>query len=485
MARTKIDLNAQALAASLSSDILGTGSVIEAKIGTGAVTETKIGALAVTEGKIGAAAVTEAKIGSAAVTATKIGALAISDSHINAAAAIAYSKLNLATSIVNGDIAPAAAIVYSKLSIADADLTIAKTSGLQGALDAKLALAGGTMTGDIAMGGFKVTGLANGTLSQDAVTKAQLDAVQSSVSTFEWQESAKDYVVNNTLAPATEVTGDRYILSADGGAPHIDWDGASAGDIVEFNGTVWVAVTPSIGTFISADDEPNKLYLWGGAAWDAKNFEQTTASTGLVKSGFDIQMASTAGGAGLTFTAGVLAVGAGAAIDVAADAVAVKYDAATIKLNGSNQLYVDQTALTAVNAATVDSIEGASLLRSDTSDNFTSGTLTFDTGTSLVAAAGSTFNVAGTFQIGGVSTSVTALELNNLGTFLRETPAEVPNGVISQFSLTQTPITGSLMVFLNGVLQEPIDDYTLAGTTVTFLTPLPQTGDKVRFIYRY
>lgn len=47
----------------------------------------------------------------------------------------------------------------------------------QDVIDAgKLSLAGGTMTGAIAMGGNKVTGLANGTNAQDAVTKAQLDA---------------------------------------------------------------------------------------------------------------------------------------------------------------------------------------------------------------------------------------------------------------------------------------------------------------------
>ena len=44
--------------------------------------------------------------------------------------------------IVDGDIGAGAAIAYSKLSIADADLTIAKTSGLQTALDGKVGLAG-------------------------------------------------------------------------------------------------------------------------------------------------------------------------------------------------------------------------------------------------------------------------------------------------------------------------------------------------------
>jgi hypothetical protein len=69
---------------------------------------------------------------------------------ISASAAIAYSKLNLASSIVNADISASAAIVYSKLSIADGDLSIAKTSGLQSALDGKVdenaAIVGATKT---------------------------------------------------------------------------------------------------------------------------------------------------------------------------------------------------------------------------------------------------------------------------------------------------------------------------------------------------
>lgn len=60
----------------------------------------------------------------------------IVDADVDASAAIAQSKLNLA--ITNSEVAAAAGIVYSKLSIADADLTIAKTNGLQSALNNKL-----------------------------------------------------------------------------------------------------------------------------------------------------------------------------------------------------------------------------------------------------------------------------------------------------------------------------------------------------------
>ena len=51
------------------------------------------------------------------------------------------------------------------------------TLGIADSVDTMLPKAGGTMTGAIAMGSNKVTGLASGTVSTDAVNKGQLDAV--------------------------------------------------------------------------------------------------------------------------------------------------------------------------------------------------------------------------------------------------------------------------------------------------------------------
>jgi hypothetical protein len=67
--------------------------------------------------------------------------------------------------IVNADINASAAIAQSKID------------GLTTDLGAKLALAGGSMTGAIAMGTNKITGLGTPTDSTDAATKAYVDAV--------------------------------------------------------------------------------------------------------------------------------------------------------------------------------------------------------------------------------------------------------------------------------------------------------------------
>lgn len=101
-------------------------------------------------------------------------------------------------------------------------------------------------------------------------------------SSAQWQVSALSYVADNTAAPATEVSGDRYVLSHDGGVPHIDYDGAIAGDIVEFDGAVWVADTPALGTHIAVQDDNTAVYLWVGAAWQKQEWENTPDATEAV-----------------------------------------------------------------------------------------------------------------------------------------------------------------------------------------------------------
>jgi hypothetical protein len=122
---------------------LPANTISQSMMGDDSVGTNEIGGLAVTTGKIADLAVTEGKLADGAVTSTKI----------------------LDGTIVNGDINASAAIAQSKI----ADLTTD--------LAAKLALAGGTMTGAIAMGTNKITGLGTPTDSTDAATKAYVDAV--------------------------------------------------------------------------------------------------------------------------------------------------------------------------------------------------------------------------------------------------------------------------------------------------------------------
>lgn len=86
------------------------------------------------------------------------------------------------------------------------------------------------------------------------------------------QPKAISYIADNTVVPPTEVTGDRYVLAFDGGAPHANWDGAAAGDIVEFNGSTWDNYTPTEGWTIYIDaDNQDRLHVDDGTpAWEAR-----------------------------------------------------------------------------------------------------------------------------------------------------------------------------------------------------------------------
>lgn len=93
-----------------------------------------------------------------AVTNAKIGALAVDTTEI-AADAVTNPKI--------------AALAVDTAEIAANAVTSAK-------VDSSVLIAAGTnaLTGNLAAGGFKITGLADGTLSTDSATKGQVDAAQ-------------------------------------------------------------------------------------------------------------------------------------------------------------------------------------------------------------------------------------------------------------------------------------------------------------------
>lgn len=63
--------------------------------------------------------------------------------------------------------------------------------------------------------------------------------------------------------------------------------------------------------------------------------------------------------------------------------------------------------------------------------------------------------------------------------YVREIPTGAVNGTNADFTISQAAYAGTLEVYLNGVLQEPGDDYSEADTTITMVTA-PLVNDKVR-----
>lgn len=236
---------------------------------------------------------------------------------------------------------------------ADATQALSDAADAQAGVDALVTLSGvaslatslGTFTGSVIPDSSTVKAALQSLETYDEATRAMINGL-------EWQDSALSYVADNTVAPATEVSGDRYILSDDGGAPHADYDGASAGSIVEFDGSVWVETVPSTGMFISADDEDTILYYWGGSSWMVKSFEATTASTGLTKVGFDVRLANAATANGISVSSGAISVelGTDSGLAFSSGALVVDFGTSGIK------------AVTAANLASTSNGLGASLI---------------------------------------------------------------------------------------------------------------------------
>lgn len=79
-------------------------------------------------------------------------------------------------------------------------------------------------------------------------------------------------LVDNTVAPPTEVDGDRYILDNTGGGVNAGWDGASINDVVQFNGAsgLWEATTPEEGwiTYVDLQDKDARFIDDGTPMWE-------------------------------------------------------------------------------------------------------------------------------------------------------------------------------------------------------------------------
>jgi hypothetical protein len=72
----------------------------------------------------------------------------------------------------------------------------------------------------------------------------------------------------------------------------------------------------------------------------------------------------------------------------------------------------------------------------------------------------------------------TALSSSNF--VFGETPSGTVDGTNTNFTLANTPTAGTVVVFVNGVRMNAGagNDYTISGTTITFLSgAIPQTGD--------
>ena len=118
----------------------------------------------------------------------------------------------------------------------------------------------------------------------------------------------------------------------------------------------------------------------------------------------------------------------------------------------------------------------------------TNGQLLIGNGTNYTLAAltgGSGISVSN--GAGSISVAVnTTIVMTKTNYKVREVPTGTPNGVLTTFTLANTPASGSEMVFVNGILMNvgATNDYTIATNTITFNSgAIPQTNDVLLVTY--
>lgn len=192
---------------------------------------------------------------------------------------------------------------YSKPAggIPKADMASDVQSSLDKA-DAALPKAGGTMTGAIAMGGSRITGLGAGVNDGDAATKKQLDDAIAGLGTVFTIKG--DVAAVADLPASGNTVGDVYYVRAVSAAfvwlettehPTGYWEefgepidlsgyiqkpsGATVNQYLVFNGTTWVAsnlpAIPSTAADVGAIAAPSSpatgaFLVWNGSAWVAQ-----------------------------------------------------------------------------------------------------------------------------------------------------------------------------------------------------------------------
>lgn len=176
--------------------------------------------------------------------------------------------------------------------IDDTDIDHGAISGLGDDDHTQYTLADGTraFSGDQSMGGNKLTALADGVASTDAVNLGQLNAAVSGLQDFRESVIDKDILT----PPGSPTAGDRYII----GQPSDTATGAWAGEegkIAQYNGASWeFEVVPNEGTYCYVEDE-NSAYVFNNdvfasGSWALFNSTNITAGDGIELAGQTISV---------------------------------------------------------------------------------------------------------------------------------------------------------------------------------------------------
>jgi hypothetical protein len=312
--------------------------------------------------------------------------------------------------------------------------------------DSSLVSADGTraFSGDQSMGSHKLTSVATPVTSTDAANKAYVDGAVQGLSTKASVQAA--------------TTGSETFTIA-------------SGSVTQITGTAIDGVSPAVGDRILIKDAPTSTGVGSSFSDKPGNgiYTVTSNTTNLaVSRTTDMSGAVNPAGAYVFSEAGTVSKGNGfVVIDPTTPDTAFTYGTTNMKWS---QFSSAGSGVSSVSVATANGFAGS------VSNPTTTPAITVST------------TITGVLKGNGTAVSVATAGTDFMAPsdfITRETPTGTINGSNTTFTLANTPISGTEMVFLNGVLQDAGagNDYTISGTTITMLSA-PLSGDKIRASYQ-
>lgn len=86
--------------------------------------------------------------------------------------------------------------------------------------------------------------------------------------------------------------------------------------------------------------------------------------------------------------------------------------------------------------------------------------------------------------VGGAVTETITGEAISYTNVVGETPTGTIDGVNKEFTIAHTPIANTFKLYFNGLRQKETSDFTLSGTTITFVEA-PMEGTNILVDYQY
>ena len=326
---------------------------------------------------------------------------------------------------------------------------------------------------DLNVNTHKITGVSTPTLGTDAANKAYVDGILGTNDAMVYK-GVIDASANPNY-PAADA-GHTYKISVAGKVGGASGASVSLGDLI-----ICTADATASGTQAAVGSNWNIVHVADAAG-------TVTSSTATPLDNQIVRLDSTTG----TIVQNSLAtIDDNGSINIPAGQ-AYKVNGTALVTNATHTGDVSDSG----GSLTVTKINGTSLA------GLASGILKNTTGTGVPSIASAsditgqllTGFVAGAGTVAATDTILQAL--NKLAanaaaaanpTFVtREAVSGTKNGVNAVFTLANTPIAGSEMIFLNGLLLNPGagNDYTISGNTITMLT-IPVSSDILFATYRY